>query len=91
MSEDIVTRLERLAGNYIYFLFSHKTTEFEFMHSDYETVCEASAEIERLRHERLKWFLVARQLRDAVMAKQEIDEALSDYLRARGSLEDPRD
>ena len=48
-------------------------------------------EIERLRRERLEWFLVARQLRDAVMAKQEVDEALSDYLRVRGRLEDPRD
>ena len=48
-------------------------------------------EIERLRHERLEWFLVARQLRDAAIAKKEIDEALNDYLRVRGRLEDPRD
>lgn len=44
MSDDIVTRLEELASNY-------KTTEFEFVHADYETVCEASYEIERLRAE----------------------------------------
>lgn len=44
MSDDIVTRLETLAGNY-------KTSDFEFMYADYETVCEASAEIERLRKE----------------------------------------
>ena len=44
MSNDIVTRLEELASNY-------KTTEFEFVHADYETVCEASYEIERLRAE----------------------------------------
>lgn len=55
------------------------------------TVYGAADEIERLRYERNEWFLVARQLRDAVMAKQEIDEALNDYLRVRGRLEDPRD
>lgn len=44
MSDEIVTRLQELASNY-------KTTEFEFMHADYETVCEASSEIERLRAE----------------------------------------
>ncbi len=42
MTDDIVTRLEALASNY-------KTTEFEFVYADYETVCEASYEIERLR------------------------------------------
>ena len=57
----------------------------------WDTQKEAAAEIERLRHERLEWFLVARQLRDAAIAKQEINEALNDYLRARGRLEDPRD
>ena len=52
---------------------------------------DAADEIQRLRRERLEWFIVARQLRDAVMAKQEVDEAINDYLRVRGSLEDPRD
>lgn len=56
-----------------------------------EGLRELRLENERLRRERLEWFLVARQLRDAVMAKQEIDEAVNDYLRVRGSLEDPRD
>lgn len=44
MTDDIVTRLEALASNY-------KTSEFEFLHADYETVCEASVEITRLRAE----------------------------------------
>lgn len=56
-----------------------------------EGLRELRLENERLRRERLEWFIVARQLRDAVMAKQEVDEAMSDYLRVRGSLEDPRD
>ena len=56
-----------------------------------EGLRELRLENERLRRERLEWFIVARQLRGAVMAKQEVDEAISDYLRVRGSLEDPRD
>jgi hypothetical protein len=44
MQDDIVTRLEILASNY-------KTAEFEFVYADHETVCEASAEIERLREQ----------------------------------------
>lgn len=43
MTDDIVTRLQALASNY-------KTSEFAFMYADYETVCEASAEIERWRN-----------------------------------------
>lgn len=42
MTDDIVTRLERIAGNY-------KTSEFEFLHTDYEAVCEAALLIERMR------------------------------------------
>lgn len=42
MSDDIVIRLEQMASNF-------KTSEWEFVYADYETVCEASQEIERLR------------------------------------------
>ena len=52
---------------------------------------ELHDEVIRLRQERLEWFLVARQLRDAVMRVREIDEAIDGYLRVRGRLEDPRD
>lgn len=51
---------------------------------------EAADEIERLQHERLEWFLVARQLRDALLSNQQLDEALDSYLRVRGKFEDPR-
>lgn len=60
----------------------------EWRNYDYKL---AADEIERLRYERREWFLVARQLRDALMMKREIDDALNDYLRTRGRLEDPRD
>lgn len=42
MTDDIVVRLDTLASNY-------KTTEFEFMYADYETVCEASFQIQHLK------------------------------------------
>jgi len=42
VTDDIVTRLEQMASNF-------KTSEWEFVYADYETVCEASQEIERLR------------------------------------------
>lgn len=58
---------------------------------DYEVILTAANEIERLRYERREWFLVARQLRDSLMMTREIDDALNDYLRTRGRLEDPRD
>lgn len=51
---------------------------------------EAADEIQRLRQERLEWFLVACRLRDAlIVSKQQLDEALDSYLRVRGRLEDP--
>ena len=76
MTDDIVTRLRE-------------------HHCCDETDCRqaelAADEIERLRAERLEWFLVARQLRDAVGYVTEIQDAIDNYLRVRGRLEDPRD
>lgn len=55
------------------------------------TVFQAADEIERLRAERLDWFHVARQFRDVVLEVGNIENALDEYLRVRGRLEDPRD
>ena len=52
---------------------------------------DAADEIERLRHERFEWFLVACGLRDAVTGNLDVHAAFDDYLRVRGRLEDPRD
>jgi predicted Fe-S protein YdhL (DUF1289 family) len=52
---------------------------------------EAADEIERLRAERFNWFIVARELKDAVLGTVESEVAMIDYYRLRGNLEDPRD
>lgn len=58
-----------------------------------EQLFDLEDEIERLRAERLEWFLVARQLRDALVesGNKEPFEAFDEYLRTRGRLEDPRE
>ena len=83
MSDDIVTRLRQRA---IYRRDKHKfDADIEMIEN------EAADEIERLREERLQWFVVARQLRDALLGTEEKDAAVDEYLRTRGRLEDPRE
>lgn len=80
MSDDIVIRLR-------------KAFDIWLSHGEVDDLAwnEAADEIERLRHERFEWFLVACGLRDAVMEKLDVHAAFDDYLRVRGRLEDPRD
>jgi hypothetical protein len=48
-------------------------------------------ELKRLQEERAAWFFVARELAQVIMSGVDGEEALNDYLRLRGRLEDPRD
>lgn len=84
MSDDIVTRLR---NEVVKAEIDDALTSWELA----KTVWEAATEIERLRHERLEWFLAARQLRDVILEQGDAQPALDDYLRVRGRLEDPRD
>lgn len=58
---------------------------------------DAIDEIERLQMERRDWFIVARDLKDALFSNDALADtpavqpALDTYLRVRGRLEDPRD
>lgn len=52
---------------------------------------KTTLELKAMKAERLAWFLVARQLRDALIGGKDKDEALDEYLRTRGRLEDPRE
>ena len=85
MTDDIVTRLRR-----------HCHTEYpmgdgQVFRLKMPLLSEAADEIERLRAERLQWFLVARQLRDALFGTEEKDAAVDEYLRTRGRLKNPRE
>lgn len=61
------------------------------LHNECDRSASLEREIERLREERLQWFVVARQLRDALFGTEEKDAAVDEYLRTRGRLEDPRE
>lgn len=76
---DIVTRLRHI--------YSQKDVGVSV---NPETFTEAADEIERLRAERLEWFVIARQLLEVVIAAEKPNPAIDAYLRLRGSLEDPR-
>lgn len=52
---------------------------------------KTTLELKAMKEERLEWFLVARQLRDALIGGQDRDAALDEYLRTRGRLDDPRE
>ena len=79
MTDDIVTRLRVM-------------TVAESAENIYATMIDAAYEIERLRKERMEWFLVARELRDAThLSMDRLEAAHTQYLRTRGTYEDPRD
>lgn len=54
-------------------------------------ISQLKNEILRLKVERMQWFLVAANLKDAMLGAADRDEAFDNYLRMRGKLEDPRD
>ena len=76
MTDDIVTRLRDYLA----------IVDHAFVLNE---LSEAADEIERLRAERFQWFVVARQLRDALIGAEEKDAAFDEYLRTRGRLEEP--
>ena len=86
VSDDIVTRLRMSADLVDGFPKAPAKNVFPT-----SWLFEAADEIERLRAERLEWFLVARQLRDALLGGKDKDQALDEYLRTRGRLEDARE
>lgn len=89
MSDDLVTRLRESSG----MTTSRSDDGFMSIHPDTDLMRQAADEIERLRRERNKWFLVARQLRDALLSGngEDANNAIDNYLRTRGNLEDPRE
>lgn len=82
MTDDIVTRLRE-----------HWENE-KMLGNDWlcEVLRDASDEIKRLRQERVDWFCVAQQLKNATFQDSMMVELARDhYLRVRGRYEDPRD